>query len=88
MLWELSAARESDSTKKIFVQICVFTLAMAGPSVWKMELSHFIKENQGSGDFIVADAGILLLWNKCHSKISQSEHVFSWNASKGQFSSM
>lgn len=36
----------------------------------------------------MADPGVLFLWNKCHSKICQSEHLFSWNASKGQFSSV
>lgn len=87
MLRELRASGESESTKKVFAQICVFTLAVAGPSVWKTELSHFLKGNYGSGELIVADPGVLFLWNKCHSQLSQSEHLFSLNASKGQFSS-
>lgn len=44
MLRELSTGGENDSTK-VFAQICVFTRAVAGPSAWKTELSHFLKGN-------------------------------------------
>jgi len=86
MLLELSAAGKSDSAK-VFGQIFVFTPAVAGPSVWRTELNHFLEGNEGTRELVVAYPGVIFLCNKCHHKISQSEHLFTWNTSKGQLSS-